>query len=444
MAATATDAAGCGPRREARPDGHVVPPRRRPARQRRLRRGAARLARLRAPGARAQARPARAPRLPVPPPRRPECRRHDRRHPEQPRRPLPDQGRHRQRHQPERPHRPQLGHRRVHRRQRDQPGRELPADLPDELGRRARHLRPPARPFRAHPEALPGLLQPSEDGLDRESPDQRHRRPRPARHRRRHVPGDELAHLRRRHRLPLHPRLAPRTRDARHHALPDRRDTGLPRAVGALVRAGPQPHRRRERAPAGIDLRGARPQGLPARAERLRAARHCQRRLSRRQLPDGGAERPLLPLRRVHVGERPGDRPLVRRVACDRRSTPGRRPGRVHRLPVELLRPTAAALAALQHLPVVDGRGAEDLHGARHRARHAGRARRGGAAGGGREGRVPRRHVRLRRRAAGAARHRLRAAVRQRRSPSSGRPGRASRPSSSCLPASTTPPRAPS
>ena len=46
-------------------------------------------------------------------------------------------------------------------------------------------------------------------------------------------------------------------------------------------------------------------------------------------------------------------------------------------------------------------------------ARHAGRARRGGAAGGGREGRVPRRHVRLRRRAAGTARHRLRAAVRQ-------------------------------
>ena len=46
-----------------------------------------------------------------------------------------------------------------------------------------------------------------------------------------------------------------------------------------------------------------------------------------------------------------------------------RRDGGVHRLPVELLRPDPAALAALQHVPVGHGRPGEDLRGARDRAR---------------------------------------------------------------------------
>ena len=60
-----------GPERQREaPDGHGLPPRLRPARQRRLAGGAEGLEGVRAPGARAQARPARAPRLPLPAPRR--------------------------------------------------------------------------------------------------------------------------------------------------------------------------------------------------------------------------------------------------------------------------------------------------------------------------------------------------------------------------------------
>ena len=107
-----------------------------------------------------------------------------------------------------------------------------------------------------------------------------------------------------------------------------------------------------------------------------RAAGRGQRRLPRRQLPHRRAERPLLPLRGVHVRRRRGHRAVVRRLAGQRPGPRDRRAGGVHRLPEQLLRPAAAAQPALQHLPGVHGRGAEDLHGARHRPRPAGRARR--------------------------------------------------------------------
>ena len=63
-----------------------------------------------------------------------------------------------------------------------------------------------------------------------------------------------------------------------------------------------------------------------------------------------------------------------------------RRPGRVRRLPGELLRPDPAALAALQHLPGLDGGRAQGLHRARHGARHDRRAPRAPLAGGARGG----------------------------------------------------------
>ena len=105
------------------------------------------------------------------------------------------------------------------------------------------------------------------------------------------------------------------------------------------------------------------------------APRARQRGVPRRQHADRRAERPVLPVRRVHERRRDGRRALVRRLAGgDDGELEDRRPGRLHRLPGELLRPAAAALAALQHLPVLDGRRAEGLHRARHRARHARRA----------------------------------------------------------------------
>ncbi len=114
-----------------------------------------------------------------------------------------------------------------------QPRRQLPADLSDQLGRRAHHLRPAPQPLRPPAEAHSRLLQPPEDRLDREPAHQRHRRPRPARHRRRHLAGHQLADVPWRHRLPLHPRLAPCPGDAEHRAVPHRRHADLPRQIGA-------------------------------------------------------------------------------------------------------------------------------------------------------------------------------------------------------------------
>ena len=83
-----------------------------------------------------------------------------------------------------------------------------------------------------------------------------------------------------------------------------------------------------------------------------------------------------------------------------------RHAGRVHRLPDELLRPGAAALAALQHLPAAQRGARQDLRRARHRAdarRPAGRRR---PADDRRRGRLRRRPLRLPRRPRGAARPR--------------------------------------
>ena len=104
------------------------------------------------------------------------------------------------------------------------------------------------------------------------------------------------------------------------HAVPHRGDPAVPLAVGARLRRGAQQDRRRERAPAGVHLGRARAQGVPPRAERLRAAAGRQRRLPRRELAHRRAERPLLPVRGVRLGGRRGHRPLVRRHA-HRRAT---------------------------------------------------------------------------------------------------------------------------
>ena len=111
------------------------------------------------------------------------------------------------------------------------------------------------------------------------------------------------------------------------------RHADVPHPLGALLCPRAQPHRRRLGPPAGVDLGHARAQGLPRRGARHGHPGRGQRRLPRRQHADRRAERPLLPVRRAHVGGRHRRRALVRRHAGHRRRHPGRRAGRLHRLP---------------------------------------------------------------------------------------------------------------
>ena len=165
--------------------------------------------------------------------------------------------------------------------------------------------------------------------------------------------------------------------------------------------------------------------------------------LPRLEHADGRPERRLLPVRRLPLVGGDRRRARLRRLARLPRRDLDRHARRVPRLPVELLRPGAAALAALQHVPL-RGRGARQDHrparrGARGR-RRAGRrrARRRSPGDVALRGRA----LRLRPRPRGAARRRPRRARRARRSRSSATRAQASRRSRSCSPASTTRPRA--
>ena len=174
------------------------------------------------------------------------------------------------------------------------------------------------------------------------------------------------------------------------------RDGPLPRLLGPRLPAHPRARGRRAGDAAGdavghprrAGLRppGALAGGLPAR----------QRRVPRGQHGDDPALGRLLPGRRVPVGHRHRDHPVLRRDAGARPGHEHRRDGGLHRLPVELLRPDPAALPALQHLPVGHGGPREDLRRARHRARDRRRPR--GRAAGAHRGadRAARRDVRLR------------------------------------------------
>ena len=85
--------------------------------------------------------------------------------------------------------------------------------------------------------------------------------------------------------------------------------------------------------------------------------------------------RDLLPGRRLHLVGRDRGRARLRQLSRVQRRDDDRRPGRVPRVPDELLRSGAAALAALQHVPV-GRRGARQDH--RPAGRGAGGARRRG------------------------------------------------------------------
>ncbi len=256
----------------------------------------------------------------------------------------------------------------------------LPPDLPVELGRRAGAARP-AHGHLPAPDA-PGARLPRAHAhrAHREPPDQRHRGARAAGHRRGDLARHQRAHLHRRRGDPV--RLRRRARPAHVRDLPGarRRHRPLPRLLGPRLPAHPRARRRRPRDapgdplghPRGAGLRppGALAAGLPAR----------QRGVPRGQHGHDPALGRLLPGRRVPVGHRHRDHPVLRLHAGARPGHEHRRDGGLRRLPVELLRPDPAAVAALQHVPVGDGGPREDLRRARHRARDRRRPRRRAAA----------------------------------------------------------------
>ena len=134
-----------------------------------------------------------------------------------------------------------------------------------------------------------------------------------------------------------------------------------------------------------------------------------------------------------------------RRPGGDRRPHLDRRRVRVHRGAEQLLRPAAAALAALHDLPVGDGGTRQDPQPARRAARDRRCARRDHAAPDRGRGRVPRRLVPVRRQAT-TRRGRCATSTSScrpgRRSRSSARPAPANRRSPSSSPVSMTRPRA--
>ena len=122
----------------------------------------------------------------------------------------------------------------------------------------------------------------------------------------------------------------------------------------------------------GGHLGRARPPVLHARGAERRAVSGGQRALPRGQPRDGRPERALLPVRRLPLVGGDRGRARLRRLPRLRRLHDDRNALRVHRLPGELLRPGAAALAALQHVP---GRGRRARQDHRRDGRGAGGAR---------------------------------------------------------------------
>ena len=235
--------------------------------------------------------------------------------------------------------------------------------------------RPAPRPLRPHPEARARLLRAKPRRLADLAPDERRRGARSARHRRplRERP-EHAARCSARRRAVL-PRLAPRARDA--HGLPadGARDGALPVYSAAPIGARAPP-RRGDRDAAGGSLGRARRPGVPPRAAPTPST--SSRSTATIASPTSTTVNAwrLLPVRRPAPALGHGDRARLRRhPVLRRRLTPGALFAFIA-LPVELLRPDAAALAALQHVPGGERGARQDLRRDGHRAAAARRARR--------------------------------------------------------------------
>ncbi len=244
----------------------------------------------------------------------------------------------------------------------------------------------------AHLERLSlGYLRAQPRRRDHQPDHERRRGARPARHGRRHEPDPEHAAARRHGRRALPARLAARARHARgadsdgarHRLVPEPVEPRLPaRPRAARPRHGDarRGHRRHARRPV-LHARAGPGEGLPRR----------QRPLPRRELRDDRPERDLLPRGRPARVRGDRDRLRLRRLARLPRRDDSGHALRLRALPLQLLRPDPAALAALQHLPLRDRCAGQD-----HR-----RARRGAAGrrpGGRRRARPDRRQAPLRER----------------------------------------------
>ncbi len=266
--------------------------------------------------------------------------------------------------------------------------RRLRADVLHRLDGRADPGRPaqPALPPSAA--ALARLLRAEPRRRDHLPTDERRRGDRPARHRRRDDARPEHAHALRDRDHPLHPRLAARPRDAGRPAVHVRRDGDLPHPRDARLQRGAREARDGDRDARGGHRRHARRPVLQPRAPAGAPVPPREPGVPGVEPADGRPERPVLPVRRLPLVGGDRDRPRLRRLPLLPRRDPDRDAVRLHALPVELLRPGAAALPALQHVPLRrrragqdhgrDGRGARGA-GPQGRAR-ASRASRGTSA----------------------------------------------------------------
>ena len=307
----------------------------------------------------------------VPAADRPRRRLASRRDPDRARAAAPGQVRHRRRDQQGR-RRGAHGHRRALRRRRPrQPLRERGADLLHRLDGRADPRRPAQQALRPPPAPLARLLRAEPGRRHHQPPDERRRSARPARHGRGHEPVPEQPPAPRLGRHPLLPRLAPRAGGPRRLPADGHRDEGLPRPLLARVPQRPRAPRARH----GDARRGHRGN---ARRAVVHAGGHepapvplGERPLPRVEPGDRHPQRPLLPVRRLPRGRGHGHRARLRRLARVRGRGHGRHALRLPPLPLELLRPDPAAVAALQHVPLGHGRAGQD-HG-RHGRGAAGR-----------------------------------------------------------------------
>ena len=116
------------------------------------------------------------------------------------------------------------------------------------------------------------------------------------------------------------------------------RHRAVPPLLVARLPAHPRAAGRGHRLAAGGHLGRPRRPGVPPRAGERAAVPRGERRLPRGQRADGQRQRRLLPVRRPAVGDGHGGGARVRRRAGDRRPDHDRRPVRVHRAALVLLR----------------------------------------------------------------------------------------------------------
>ena len=268
--------------------------------------------------------------------------------------------------------------------------------LPHRLDGRARARRPPQQALRPARAALARLLRAQPRRRDHQPDHERRRGARPARHGRSHEPRPEHAPAPRHCGRSLLPRRQARARNADGAAADGDRDRLVPEPLQPRLPQCPRAARPRHRHARRGHRRDARRPVVHAGAGAAEGLPRRERPLPRRQLRDDGAERDLLPGRRLSFVRRNRDRLRLRRLARLPRRDEHGHSVRLRALPVELLRPDPAALAALQHVPLRDRGAGQDPRRARREAAGRRRRRRDRAAADRRTRSVRRRPLRLR------------------------------------------------